>query len=144
MITGFQLVSALAFFVMCKTSHAQPKKSQIFIGGWTTDSPEHFLSKFKPLFETYLNEYVGYSWNPPIEFSLIPGDYSEEQSFEKLMSEGQLDFACTSSFVFKFCSQTFCLTMLICVRCPSGTASLPGTFARIYHSGNAARQGQQQ
>jgi hypothetical protein len=74
--------------------HARAQRKQLFVGGWIPDSPEHLVKKFSPLFETYLNEVVGIAIQPPVEFKLVPVEYSKETSFEEMMKNRSLDFVC--------------------------------------------------
>ena len=92
-VLGLRLCIAGIFLVLINSRSMTTKK--YWIGGWTTDAPDIFLFKFRPLFEAYLNEMVGSVMQPPVEFSLIPAEYTEEDSFENLSSFGMLDFACT-------------------------------------------------
>ena len=76
-----------------------PQKSQYVVGGFISDLPSNFLNMWRPLLETYLSESVGSLYNPPINFTLIPVDYTPETRSQVLIPQGKVDFVCTSYFL---------------------------------------------
>jgi hypothetical protein len=84
--------------VKCKLT--SPK--QVYtIGGWNERGGSgKFMREWKPLLADYLTATVGPQYDPPISFQLIPIDYTNNTTAEKLIEEGRLDFICMfSSFV---------------------------------------------
>ena len=49
-----------------------------------------FLQTWKPIFEQYLTTAV----EPNATFNLVAADFQEQKSFERMISDGQLDFIC--------------------------------------------------
>ncbi len=69
-------------------------KQEYIIGGWIPDLPENFLLQWSPIFEEYLTVSVGSLYQPPIQFRLIPVDFSTENRAIDLIKAGKLDFVC--------------------------------------------------
>ena len=99
-----QVVAFLMFLVIfllpCSVICDKPSSSkQVYtIGGWNQrGDSEKFLREWTPLLADYLSAAVGHLYNPPIAFHLVPIDWDEGTTAEKLISEGKLDFACKLS-----------------------------------------------
>ena len=77
-----------------------PKSKTLYlIGGWSPgDTVSNFMRRYRPIFEDYLSQNVGYLYDPPIFFKLIPTDWAElgnETTTSHVMIEqGLLDFTC--------------------------------------------------
>ena len=85
----------LVFTCMCILMLAESEPFlNLTIGGYIPDSPDIFMERFRPLFEDYLNEAVGFELSPPVRFNLVPADHSNATSMENLIRAGQLDFMC--------------------------------------------------
>jgi hypothetical protein len=69
-------------------------KREYAIGIWSNGDPDVVLMRWKPIFETYLTETVGRSYDPPISFRLVTVDFSEDQTTEDLITSGAIDFLC--------------------------------------------------
>ena len=83
----------LAFFICVSFGYgAQIKNHKIVIGGWVVDGPEILSNRYSLLFETYLTEVVGSTMEPPVEFILVPIDYTEGTSLERNLNS--LDMMC--------------------------------------------------
>ena len=78
----------------------KPNQLHYTIGGWTSSPAATMLSKWRPVFETYLTKEVGALYDPPIDFTLLPLDYEQANSVEKMIAEGKLDFACKPACCF--------------------------------------------
>jgi hypothetical protein len=94
------MLTLLCLCVHCKPVPAARKYT---IGGWTSDPESSFLSKWEPIFGTYLSNAVGSLYDPPITFELIAADYSPEASFDALIAAGAIDFVCEGSSISLFC-----------------------------------------
>jgi hypothetical protein len=75
------------------------EKTEYLIGGWSPgDTIALFMKRFKPIFQDYLTKEIGPLYQPPIQFKLIPTDWTElgneTTTSHMLIEEGQLDFAC--------------------------------------------------
>jgi hypothetical protein len=93
-INNSAAVTILAVFIcLIQTSHSAHKLRYV-IGGSSTDVSSIFIDKYRLLFETYLNDSVGSSFDPPITFSLVPVDYFPEQTSRAMFLRGELDFLC--------------------------------------------------
>ncbi len=79
------------------------------IGGWMAGGESTFLKTWQPIFEQYLTASVGALSAPAANFSLVAADFQEQQSFAKMISDGQLDFVCKFSeiHVLKSCNFLF-------------------------------------
>ena len=86
---------------------SSPEKSHYVIGGWDPrKTPQSFLRAFAPIFENYLTEAVGRSFQPPLTFELIPTDWRELGnddngiSAQALVQSAALDFVCKDFHTF--------------------------------------------
>lgn len=69
-------------------------KTRYVIGGYLSGNPSQLLRLWKPILTDYLAVTVGSSYQPPIEFELVPVDYTANTSSMQLADNGQLDFIC--------------------------------------------------
>ncbi len=77
-------------------------KQEYIIGGWIPDLPANFLLQWSPIFEEYLTVIVGTQYEPPIQFRLIPVDFSPENQAIDLIKAGKLDFVCEFDMFIDF------------------------------------------
>ncbi len=69
-------------------------KETVTIGGYVGGSADELILNWSPIFETYLTQEVGSLYSPPIQFKLIPVDYTSDTTSPKLISAGLLDVVC--------------------------------------------------
>ena len=99
------LTHALTLFLamICCHSSAVLMKTEYVIGGWGPGEWDMIYPKWKPIFETYLNEAVGHHYDPPISFKLVAVDQTEESSTMNMIASGKIDFLCKRIYIFLFC-----------------------------------------
>ena len=101
-------------FLECGVSSSIRESGVVKIGGIPLGSSEAFLSAWKPTFENYLTDAVGFKRNPPIKFSLLA--ISLDSSFDKIES-GELDFVYANPSLYSCLEAEFAGTKIFIDYC---------------------------
>lgn len=88
------LIVLIVILLKCNGDLYSPPKQTIVVGGYVVGNADILRQKWSLIFETYLTETVGTLYSPPINFLLIPVDFTAETTSPKLLKDGQLDFIC--------------------------------------------------
>ncbi len=98
---GFRFVATMALF--CGSGGLLvPQKTKYTIGGSATGDPRILEIGWKPIMEVYLSQVVGSLYNPPIHFSFIAVDYTNDTLQSDLYEQGKIDFICESPYNMRF------------------------------------------